>query len=147
MNNQNSLVTWLAIAVIALGIVAIVAMTMQSSPEPVALPTKIPGTPTPSPTIPTATPTVIPTVALPTATFTPIPLKLAEIDPPPGGAVYMLQPAYAGAVGWARSGDAQPNHFGDFNIYRASTTACNMSAPCSLTSRASRRARPSSTPI
>ncbi len=117
MNNQNSLVTWLAIAVIALGIVAIVAMTMQSSPEPIALPTKIPGTPTPSPTIPTATPTIIPTVALPTATFTPIPLKLAEIDPPPGGAVYMLQPAYAGAVGWARSGDAQPNHFGDFNIY------------------------------
>lgn len=117
MNNQNSLVTWLAIAVIGLGIVAIVAMTLQSTPEPAALPTKVPGTPTLTPTIPTATPTVIPTVALPTPTATPIPLKLPAIEPPPGGEIYLIQPAYAGAAGWARSGDGQPNHFGDFNVY------------------------------
>ncbi len=117
MNNQNSLVTWLAIGVIALGIAAIIAMTMQPAPEPIALPTKIPGTPTPTPTIPTATPTAVPTVALPTPTFTPVPLNLPAIAAPPGGTIHLLTPAYAGAVGWVRSGDDQPNHLGDFNIY------------------------------
>ncbi len=59
MRNQSSLVTWLAVIVVGLGIVAIVAMTVQSGPEPVALPTKIASTPTPTTIVPTATATPI----------------------------------------------------------------------------------------
>lgn len=117
MRNQNSLVTWLAILVVGLGIIAIVAMTVQSASDPVALPTKVAGTPAPTTIIPTATPTPIPTVALPTPTYTPIPLALPPIATPPGGTVYLLTPSYSGAVGWVRSGDEQANHFGDFNVY------------------------------
>lgn len=118
MNNQSNLVTWLAILVVGLGIIAIVAMTIQSAPEPVALPTKAPFTPTPPGTaLPTATPTPLPPIALPTPTFTPIPLDLPPIATPQGGNVYLLTPISSGAVGWVRSGDDQPNHFGDFNVY------------------------------
>jgi len=117
MNNQSNLVTWLAILVVGLGIVAIVAMTLQSSPEPVALPTKAPATDTPSTPSPTPTETPLPAIALPSPTYTPIPLELPPVATPEGGRAYLLTPASSGAVGWARSGDDRLNHFGDFNIY------------------------------
>ena len=116
MRNQSGLVTWIAMAVVVVGIVAIVAMTLQSAPAPDPLPTKMVDTPLPTGG-PTATPTPVATVALPTVTPTPVPLKLPSIAPPPGGQIYTLTPVAAGAVGWAESGDAKPNHFGDFNIY------------------------------
>lgn len=117
MSNQNNLVTWLAILVVGLGIVAIVAMTVQSAPETVELPTKVPVTPTPTVVVPTPTETPLPPVALPTPTYTPIPLDLPPIDAPAGGEVYLLTPSGPNAVGWVRSGDDEANHFGDFNVY------------------------------
>lgn len=118
MTRQNGLVTWLAIGIIALGIVAIIAMTVQSAPEPEALPTKVPVPLTPTLVPPTSTPTIIPTVALPTPTFTPLPLNLPKIDPPAGGQIYTVSPRQGSAVGWVRSTDGDGvNHFGDFNIY------------------------------
>jgi hypothetical protein len=117
MNGQSNLITYLAIGVIALGIVAIVAISAQSAPEPEALPTKAVVLATPTPEPPTATPTPPPTVALPTPTSTPVPLNLPDVPPPAGGQVYLLTPVAASAVGWARSGDTQANHLGDFNLY------------------------------
>lgn len=118
MTRQNSLVSWLAIGIIALGIIAIIAMTVQATPEPEALPTKVPVPLTPTPIPPTDTPTVIPTVALPTPTSTPLPMNLPKIDPPAGGAVYTILPSQARSVGWVRSNDGEgANHLGDFNIY------------------------------
>ncbi|HXF60069.1 MAG TPA: hypothetical protein VNK95_00550 [Caldilineaceae bacterium] len=117
MTGQNNLITWLAICVILIGIGAIVAISAQSAPEPEPLPTKAITLASPTPLPPTSTPTPIPTVALPTPTFTPIPLALPEVPPPPGGQVILLTPVAPGAVGWARSADEQPNHFGDYNIY------------------------------
>ena len=98
MKNQSNLVTWLAILVVGLGIAAIVAMTMQSAPEPVALPTKVADTPAPDVEPPTDTPTPLPVISLPTPTHTPIPLNLPAIDTPEGGHAYLLTPASSGAA-------------------------------------------------
>ncbi len=117
MSGQNTLITWLAIGVIAMGIVAIIGISAQSAPELEALPTKPVALLSPTPEPPTSTPTPIPSVALPTPTFTPIPLELREVPPPPGGQVVFLTPVAAAAVGWSQSNDTRPNYFGDFNIY------------------------------
>lgn len=117
MSGQNNLVTWLAIVVIAVGIIAIIAISAQPTPELDVLPTKPVTLATPTPDPPTSTPTPVPVVVLPTPTFTPVPLALPEVPTPPGGQIFMLTPVAAGQVGWSQSNDTSPNHFGDFNIY------------------------------
>ncbi len=117
MGNQNNLISWLAIIVIVIGIASIVAMTVQSDPEPIVLPTKPASTATSTEILPTQTPTPKPTIALPTVTFTPLPLNLPQINIPAGGKEYRILPISANDVGWLRSGDMEANHFGDFNIY------------------------------
>lgn len=69
-------------------------------------------TPTPQ-QLPVPTPT--PAAASPTeASSQPAPLP--TVTAPPNGTVYRITPI-PDAVGWARSGEEQPNHFGDFNVY------------------------------
>ena len=77
------------------------------APEPIALPTKAPVTPTPKTPTPTPTATPLPEFALPTPTYTPVPLALAPVATPEGGKAYLLTPISSDHVGWARRGDGQ----------------------------------------
>ncbi|GIV76540.1 MAG: hypothetical protein KatS3mg050_0934 [Litorilinea sp.] len=120
MDHRQSLITWLAMGVIALGIAAIVAITLQTPSAPVAVPTRpVPTKATlaaaPPAPLPADTPTATPT---PPPTPTPLPPpRLPEVPPPAGGQIYLLTPVAPGYVGWVRSQDDKPNHFGDYNIY------------------------------